>query len=170
MRKGGKATANCYRNRGKSAWLKSTTLLCCVCVWLWSKTPAEHAFVFMQGQWGRFRNRLNRIGQHCVAHFRKTHRPIRWSTGILHWAGPSDLPDHTDTALSSHTAAVPRLQNLMDSQMSSLQLLWSLSKNKRVLVYICDILLAWNSLSSFVQSDLRSLTFCTYIWVLLIFI
>lgn len=100
-----------------------------------------------QGQRGRLRNRLHRTGQHGVAHIRypQTNRAIDWYFALGGTNGPGPVGPNRHCPVQSHCCCSTSTE--LDYE---------------------TIRTAWNSLSSFfVQSDLKSLTFCMthYFWV-----
>lgn len=103
MRRGGKATANCYRSRGKAVDWISFWLAVCVCV-REANLQLKTLFILSQGQWGRFRNRLNRTGQHSLAHFRdpQTSRAIDWYFALGGTNGPGPVGSYRHCLVRPH--------------------------------------------------------------------
>lgn len=93
---------------------------------------------FSQGQRGRFRNRLNRTGQHGLAHFRdpRTNWVIDWYFALGGTNGPGPVGSYRHCLVQQTAAAVPWLQNIFfQPEIHSSFLLSQISK---ALLFVWD--------------------------------
>ncbi len=69
-----------------------------------AKLQLKRLFLFLQGQRGRFRNRLGRTGQHGVAHFRdpRNNRVIDWHFALGRTNGPWPVGSYRHCLVQSH--------------------------------------------------------------------
>lgn len=141
MRRRGRATANCCRNWGKAVdW--NLYLLVCLCVSMKQNSNWSlfiYLFIyFSQGQRGRFRNGLNRTGQHGLAHFRdpRTNWVIDWYFALGGTNGPGPVGSYRHCLVQQTAAAVPWLQNIFfQPEIHSSFLLSQISK---ALLFVWD--------------------------------